>query len=246
MLPDTIEMKFAVTPGEDTVKAMKLLSRPADEEYTVHFFEQKPVALLKPVDPLKPGLILRVRQPAAGDGDSTCKIRGPKAEAAAQEFGIDEKHGRKFEGDQNVGDLVDRPSFSITLEPPPVAIAAVLSGAAELQEIFGSEADGLLQAAGATWGSLLAYGPIHARKWKKLELPGFHGKVTVELWKAGPVELLEISDKKDRDKATAFAEALKEYMTGEKVGVAQLPGSKTEFALANVQPFALPPGGEPA
>lgn len=236
-LPARIEVKFAVAV-EDVAKAVKGLglSDPPDEEYTVHFFDRGPVALLGK------GLILRVRQGAGfkKGADSTCKIRGKAAAVAAAKFGVNEDKGRKFEGDQNVGGE-ERPSFSITLEPAPADIGAVLGGTVAPKRAFGIEAEVLLQEAGSAWKDLLAYGPTHARKWK-LELPGFKGKITAELWKTGIIELLEVSDKKDRNKAAAFAAALGGHMAGQ-VGVAQLQGSKTEFALSHLQPFAIPATG---
>ena len=90
---------------------------------------------------------------------------------------------------------------------------------------------------GVQWAQVAVFGPIKAKKWK-LNLPGIAGKLTAELWQAGGVELLEISDKKPRGEAPAFSDALAAFM--ETKTLTQLAGSKTLFALKNVKPLPVP------
>ena len=188
------------------------------EDYTVHFFDQEPLMLFGK------GLIIRARQRPAKVDDATLKVRGDGAVAALDAAG-GECEDRKLEGDQNVGSDV-KESFSITSEPPLAKIVDVLAGNPRLSAAFEPDAGRLLEAA----GELGVYGPIAARKWK-VKLNGFAGKVTVEWWRTGTVELLEVSDKVPTSEAKAFADALAEHMR--VLGLAQLLGSKTEFALEN-------------
>ncbi len=188
------------------------------EEYTVHFFDRQPLLLFGK------GLIVRMRQRSEKTGDATFKVRGDDAASTFKQFG-DVTKDRKLEGDQNVGAKV-KESFSITSEPPLAKIADVLAGAVRLSAAFEPDAARLLDAA----GELGMYGPIAARKWK-VKLAGFDGKVTVEWWKTGAVELIELSDKVAAGDAGGFANALGEHM--QLLGLSQLLGSKTEFALEN-------------
>ena len=216
--PKEIEVKFAVAPSHTGRALAQLapLAVGAVEDYTVHFFDLMPLALFRC------GVILRARQAAVDD--ATLKVRGSGAASAFANFGGGTGK-RKFEGDQNVDSGV-KESFSITSEPPLAKIADVLAGTARLSAAFEPDAGRLLDAA----GELGVYGPIEARKWK-VKLNGFAGKLTVEWWNAGAVQLLEVSDKVPTGEAEAFAAALGKHMRGR--GLAQLPGSKTEFALTN-------------
>ena len=131
-------------------------------------------------------------------------------------------------------------SFSITSEPPLAKIDAVLAGKIPLYAAFEPDAGRFLEAEGFPGDTLLAYGPIEARKWK-VKLTGFKGKVTVEWWRTGDGELVEISDKVPAGDAKAFGDALSAHMR--VLGLAQLDGSKTEFALKSVEPFAISTAG---
>src|SRR6266536_3383634 len=119
--PEKIEVKLAFM-SEDTAKGLAVLglSDPPKEERSIHFFDTGNLALFDR------GLIVRVRQTVAGGDpdDATLKVRGTTAPDAASRFLASAGGGAKFEGDQNVGHE-EAPSFSITTEPGPAAIAAV-------------------------------------------------------------------------------------------------------------------------
>ena len=222
--PEAIEVKFAVAPSHTSSALAQFapLAVAPMEDYTVHFFDLKPLALSRC------GVILRVREGAKED--ATFKMRGGGAKAAFETFGVGSGE-RKFEGDQNVGSDVKQ-SFSITSEPPLAKVADVLAGAVRISAMFEPDAGRFLEMPsmlGAA-GEPGVYGPIEARKWK-VKLKGFDGKLTVEWWKAGEVQLLEVSDKVATGEAEAFAAALGAHM--QALGLPQLVGSKTEFALGN-------------
>lgn len=228
--PAEIEVKYAVQPDLATVAfaALALDKAKLDKTRTIHFFDTPGTTLFAR------GLILRARQTAGTPSvaDTTLKVRGEVAPVAADRFLGGGNGERKYEGDQNVGQD-EKPSFSLTLNREPAEISAVLAREIPLAGIFSPEADTLLGEASLKWTDICAFGPINARVWK-IKLPGFDGKVTVELWKAGDQSLLEVSDKVDRDKAGDFAPRLAQFLNDKSLR--QLGGSKTLFALQQFLP----------
>lgn len=228
---DHIEVKFAVEPGELSEVLKALPQQPGKvEDYTVHFFDRQPLALIGK------GLIIRLRQRPAKVDDATFKVRGDDAQPALAAVG-GESDDRKLEGDQNVGSDV-KESFSITSEPPLAKIQDALDGKAELRAALHTDASKLMELAEMSWDGIGFYGPIQAKRWKA-RIPGTEDKVTVELWKTtNGIELLEVSGKVDATAAEEFGDKLSAFMLAIP-GVKQLvkedgqPASKTEFALMN-------------
>jgi hypothetical protein len=179
----------------------------------------------------------------SGKNDSTVKLRAPAdADGAAVRVGIGDEAGppkveRKLEGDLNVNALV-KASYSATLQPPPMILSEVLTGKRPLQELFDARA--VTEMSAVKWDQLRAYGPILAQKWK-LPVDGLKGKVSIERWDAGGTILVEVSDKKEPEKAMNLADAMQEVM--KKLGLEQLPGSKTENAMAHAPSRAVVAGG---
>lgn len=229
------EIKYAVAEaGQQTVRDALLPIDGETKELTLHFFDTAALSRLKE------GRILRIRQMnnigEGGSDDATSKLRGPGAAAAAAQYGNGSDE-RKLEGDKNVG-AVAKDSFSITTAPPLVDLASVLAGGKPLVSAFEGDAVALSGLPEAEWGTLLAYGPIQARKWKAA-LPGWEKEVSVEHWTTTTgTTLLEVSAKVKEDKVEAFEKALRHFME-EELKVSQLAGSKTEFALQNSASRAL-------
>ena len=230
--PAKIEVKYAIEPAfaQVAMQRLELDGTDPQTERTIHFFDTHGTTLSPG------GLILRARQTTAGDApdDSTLKVRGVNAPAVAAQHLGGAPGERKYEGDMNAG-RAELPSFSLTLDQEEGSIRAVLDREQELPaSLFSPEAAELLAKAGVDWDELYAYTPIQARVWK-IHLQGLQGKVTVEVWQAGDQVLVEVSDKVDRDKAEDFATALAALLADE-LELPQLPGSKTQFALAQLHP----------
>ncbi len=225
LLPEKIEVKLAIQP-EDTELALGFLGLkdPPNEEKVIHFLETGGLALFDR------GLILRVRETVKGKDphDVTLKVRGPGATGAAERFLKAEDDKTKFEGDQNVG-KEELPSFSITTKPVLAALQAIAANAASLPDALDDAGRTLLQEiAGADAGKLTVLGPIRARIWH-FERDGFEDKISAELWDVAGKQLLEISDKKKREKAGMLKDRLSRLFEG--TAIRQLATSKTFFAL---------------
>jgi hypothetical protein len=235
-IAERIEVKLAFVP-QDTSKAFAALGFDApgdthapkrhkpDQERTIHFFDTHGLALLEM------GLILRARHTIVGDDpdDATLKVRGERAPDAANRFLTIAGGGAKFEGDQNVGKH-ELPSFSITTEPGAVAVAAVRAGNQPFKSLLNSAGKKLLKELVKTLGSgnLQRLGPIRSQIWKWTP-NGLGGKITAELWEVAGQQLLEISDKAPRSRASELAQQFKTLVPDSKAR--QLDGSKTGFAL---------------
>ena len=228
-LPEKIEVKLAIVP-EDTAKALaKLgLTDAPQEEKRIHFFDTEELVFFDR------GLILRVRQTVTGGDvdDVTLKIRGPGAPAAAERFLTIATGAAKFEGDQNAG-REELPSFSITTQPDPAMIEAIIAGTRALGTVLDGAGETLLrELGGAEATRIVCLGPIRSRSWK-LKPKGFSGKITAELWDVAGEQLFELSDKTPHDDAPGLAAQLAELFADSDVR--QLDTSKTRFALERIR-----------
>ncbi len=221
------EVKYAIAAeGQIAALAGLTVDEAEVDELTIHFFDTDSLSRFAA------GQILRVRQVRKSrDGDpddATCKLRGEEAAAAHAKWGKDFPD-RKLEADKNVG-APAKQSFSITTEPPPDEIAMALAGDFPLASLLEADAVALSGLAEGEWKTLLAYGPIHSRKWK-VKVAGLAKKATVEHWATTDgTTLLEVSAKVEEPDVAGAESALLAFLR-DGLKVPQFIGSKTEFAL---------------
>lgn len=188
----------------------------------------------------KAGIILRAREKADDDDDSTLKLRG--AEGATVTGAI--ANSLEIEQDWTSPSKIN---FSRSQDDKKVKegrFEEVMSGSKKPKSLFEKQVPLMEeQNKGFDWGSLKRYGPLKAQLWKKVPLEGFDRKVTVEKWflekEGAPARtLLEISAKvkgaskeEISIKAEAFYKAALKFETGESPAA-----SKTSLVLDYFKP----------
>lgn len=159
------------------------------------------------------GLVLRCRKTAREPDDVTVKLRPMKgADLAPSWLAV---RGLKDETDIVGTQRIE--SVSLTVELPVGKIDHVVIGQNSLASLFPAvQQDLIAQYAKVQpdWSKVAAFGPVQARIWK-MNAPGFHGPVTIELWRLpNNRRVIEFSYKAPVDQAADVQHKLDDLLAG--------------------------------
>lgn len=218
------ELKVTIDPIDIRRARYRLsLLNAQSQEREIWFFDTQELELYEA------GVILRARQIAGDDDDSTVKLRPFELGQLATQFQT--LDGLKCELDR----LPDTatPSCSLKVDQAEGEIGEVGRGDREIDKLFSSEQEALFAAYGPAigWDALLPLGPIRARVWT-LRSDELLDKVTAELWyMPDGTQTLELSMKVDGDDAETGMAQLLDLVDERGLRLDKEQESKTRRAL---------------
>jgi hypothetical protein len=218
------ELKVTIDPLDIRRARYRLsLVNAQSEERQIWFYDTPALDLLDA------GAILRAREIAGDDDDSTVKLR--PFELADLEARFRTLDGLKCELDR----LPDTatPSCSLKVTQDEGEISEVGRGARQIDKLFSTEQEELLAAHGPAiaWSELARLGPIRARVWT-LRSDALPEKVTAELWyMPDTTQSLELSMKVDAADADAAMAELIDFVEDRGLALDKEQESKTRRAL---------------
>ncbi len=197
-----------------------------DEERYIYFFDTPRCELLKS------GVIARARRIVGGQHDSTVKFRPVNPSKISKDWS--KLEGFKLEADASEKGVVR--SASLTSPVAKGLIKRIAAGQAKIGSAFSKKQANFLRAIGRKtidFGKLTVFGPLRAHRWQFM-YPGFHWRITAELWRRDDGDrLMELSAKAPAAQAAVAIAGFMAFLAevGAEKDKDQL--AKTRWALAS-------------
>jgi hypothetical protein len=224
---DAVEIK--VTVGDDQVgralEALRLDPRAPDRRRRIGFVEDlRPGGGALPL--LDAGVILRVRENAGDDDDSTAKLRPVESAQLRGEWRTSGK--LRVEADWAGTRHVLAASFETDRREG--RIAAVWAGDEPVRKLFDDDQESFLAdcaTVSVDLDALTLLDPIDAARWDNVRVPGVDTRVVAERWIVGDLDFLELSIRAADVREAASAQPALERGVAD-LGIAVPPEQETK------------------
>jgi len=225
------QVEIKVNVASSPAAALKILRAGKGESREIYFLEDATPGLRSRHPLFDAGVVLRLRSDEDG-GDSTVKLRPCRRSQLADPWldpaGQDDVWEYRIEGDWTGERHTLAASLQVELAPADVAAALADPTAA-----FDPWQRAFLDAGAPVRVNprpLQVYGPVAARRWKKLEI-GDVKQVNAERWTYDQLDFLELSIRVDAAEATAAQAEFEQAVTAAGLTIDDNAQSKTEQIL---------------